>query len=804
MLDRTRGHGATTGFHAFATTVLVAGTTLAAPTPGPAFELDPAVDGLPAWGQQRAPRIASGTAGTVVTWLDFDMDLHGPDRLLLGGVFLATGSNVPVPLPQLPTPLASTGPTDLAWAGSGFVIVHANGLGLVALRLDPKGKLLDIAPRTLAVASSSPETLDVDCDDSGQCVLLWSTSESVQAVGFGWNSPPGTVTTVRTAAGDWTQLGGALAHAGGQVLAAFAERSWTSKQTRLFTRRLSPTALPLADAAELPIAGANKAVPALAPLAAGYLLAWESQQVAYALRLDSAGAPSGMALSLGEGVTPVLSPEPDGVVVFRAVAGGVRALRISAEPQVTDLGLVDAVSGPAAFDGTAHWSVAGEEDVRGTRLEMPIQAGAQPVLLSTAHNSQWDLRTAIAPDGSAALAAWNDNRTGETEVYAQGFTAEGCPRGPSSPVLANANLGAVAADDSGYLVLGWPQEGSFQSASNQWRGLVRRVAADGTPETAEAREVLFPAGQFFALQADVEGGFTATSGDEAIRVDATGQSISSVSLPPSTHSSVAANVAVRVAGGVAVFSLDGSCDMVCVGIALRVSFLNAFGQEIRAPVIVPAYSESTELSVFTTPLGYVVAWHDRGYGFDAWRVGLLTPSGEWSGLSSLPVGAPHSELAHVIAHAGDLVWLVVAGRSYAGDPGAAWLLRTTPSFELVELQDLGLPGPATTGTTGVGTEVLGALVPGLTQPTLLSPWNELPPRSIRIQGRRLDGEECAAERAAPTADAGPDAAMTPYPELAAAGGGCACSAVRQKRDGRAAALLGLALAAWLARRRPAR
>lgn len=755
--------------------------TAAAPVAGPPFELDQAVFGSAARGDQwPVATAARDGGGTLVAWFDFDPFIRAPrsDQLmLLASLVPDTGSPPAVPI-RVPYHSVYTTPVAAAAVEDGYLLVYHDGSGIVATRVDADGQLVDEDARPLVPGARYPLRLAVACDPhSDHCLLIWSESTPwapatpivLLAVGFGWNQPPGSVVTLAQDEEEWTQPRGSVAAGIGLFGVVYSMRKAVGDQRKLFVRLVAADGQPMADAVELPVTG-SFSPPLLARLADGFLMAWgvlDADELLFrGVRLDGSGHIVGPIATVSAGLMAddgvAVSSEGDAVSVFRT--GLSTADRFDARWARSSFAAPTSWAHlDAAFDGARYWLTAGSQEVWIAPADVGAKKASDWTLLSRADNTQWLSRvvTARDRDGNAyGLVEWTDNASVDPgdpnsawPAVVQAFGPDGCPLQRPRAATGNpaAGVAGISADDDGYALL--------DDSGGLWR-----LQLDGT-DAGGAVTVAVP-DEPWSARANVGGGFTITTKSSARRamlIDGHGATIGDVAIPYAAGSST---YAVGIGQEVAVVSEQADCapDGSCTGAALHLDFRDLEGRESRSPIVVPL-GDALEMTLFTTRLGYVVALSD---GSPSWRAGLLSPDGTWNGLSSIDVDGPTTlALADVAVQGDELWWLGIADATGA-DPGQLWSVRTTPEFERLESTDLGVAAPP------IGR---AALLPAASQPTLLSSYYQLAPRSVRIAGHRLDGTTCT------------------LPDLAAPAAGCSCRSSATTVPGEALAVLLLLLVA---------
>jgi len=781
-----RGRGGLEGAALFAAITLAGAGARAQPIVGAPSDIDTPISGAGAWATRAVTDVAAGPMGALVTWFDFDSDAYAPrsDQLMLVTA-LAPSTAEPPTFARLPYHAFYIGEASAAWTGAGFVVAYHDGSAIVVVRIDAGGRLLHEIARVLVPAAAEPMGMELVCDAPERCLLTWSspapgtppTPAALEALGFGWEGRAGPVHRLAENDTMWERPGGMAAPIAGRFLVAFSKRragGLIKPERSLFVRSLSASGEPLADAIELPVGNAYER-PQLVGLGDGLLLVWRVADGAAlatrAVRLDPDGALVGSVLYVYADATwsesVYASSEGDAVVVFH---GDGATQRIDATGRIERLPFT-AGRRPVAVaqDGSAHWLVAGADDVWASRVDMPPARSPEWRRASAAPNSHRNLKTAVRAVGAPhGIALWEDNRSDTWEVFAAPFGPDGCPLRLAQRVLpAGVGAQAIAADEIGFSLLGaaWDAE----SESTRWT--LQRLAPDATP-LGEPRP-LEGLGSVGAVQANVGGGFTGTGDDAVFVLDAEGVVTATVGLPPSLPRILGDPVSVATENGVVVISQDGTCnECECWDVVMRLDFLDRGGSPWRAAVLEPGATPVgyPQPLIFATSSGYVVAWH----GGPQWRAGVLSARGEWSGFS--PSFAMDGDIADMIPFGDELWWVQVRDRR-GDDPGTLSLRRTTTTLEPVATHDLALAAPAV--------ERAGALVPGIRMPTLLTSRYELLPRGVRVAAIRLDGSECElplplvepvdAGISAPGGDAGPGAADAGRGGVPG-GGGCGCRA----------------------------
>ncbi len=246
----------------------------------------------------------------------------------------------------------------------------------------------------------------------------------------------------------------------------------------------------------------------------GSVVVWEDPRSdagdVYAQRLSKAGVPqwpvNGVALCAATGQQQwlhITSDDAGGTIVVwqdpRSGTMDVYAQRISANgtPQWTANGVAICTAvGDQTFlaiapDGTGGaiitWADtrSGTNDIYAQRISFDgvVQWTANGVPVCTAAGDQH--YGEIVPDGAGgAIVAWEDSRSGPTQIFAQRISSDGTPQWPANGLALttnsyNKNEPAIVSDGAGGAIVAWTDWGSSGVAPDIY---AQRLSVNGTPQ----------------------------------------------------------------------------------------------------------------------------------------------------------------------------------------------------------------------------------------------------------------------------------------------------------------------------------
>jgi hypothetical protein len=455
-------------------------------------------------GNQMQPVAApDGAGGLTVVWVDqraLAADLYAQRLDSFGAPQLATDG-----VPVIVDPGVQTGSLTVADASGGAIVVwtekQTGGYGLRARHFASNGSPTGAStPVTTLTGSQIVES--AVSDGAGGALLSW-----VRWFGADYTTwaqhvnaslvPQWTATGVRLSPATGLNFGSNIIPDGsGGAIAAWSEESGTPD---VFVQRLSAAGAPqwAAGGVALGAGGSTNATALVASSGGGAIVAFSEFSTPgglFAQRFDGSGNPQWGASALqilghagaDAPVPHAISDGAGGLIVLanydsldaatnNVVANTLQAQRVDAAGAVqwgTDGAVVCGVDALASAerlvsDGAggaiAAWSDAriALYDIRAQRLNGAgaAQWTANGVLLCGAANNQ--LLDDLVPDGSGgAVLAWNDERSGVNDVYAQRANAAGAAQWTADGVsVCNASggqyLASAAGDGAGATILSW-------------------------------------------------------------------------------------------------------------------------------------------------------------------------------------------------------------------------------------------------------------------------------------------------------------------------------------------------------------
>jgi hypothetical protein len=393
-------------------------------------------------GEQSAPTITSdGAGGAIVTWLDYrggaTSDIYaqrisstGTVRWLANGVALCTAA-----LDQTDPKIVSdgSGGAIVTWTDSrsGTADIYAQRIsGTSTVEWSANGVFLCKG----AGDQVSPKIVS---DGSGGAIVTWTDSRSGTSDIYAQQiSAAGTVqwlangVALCTATGDQTYPTIVSDDAGGAIVSWMDSRSGASDD--IYAQRVSATGTVqwAADGVPLCTSSGDQAVPRIvADGVGGAIVAWWDQRDSsydiYALRISAAGTvqwtANGVALCTAAGTQFLTTITSDGsggaVVAWYDYRGGVQA---------------DIYARRVSASGTPEWTADG-------------------VALCTTLDNQWYPAVA-SDDAGGAIVTWQDQRSGDGDIYVQRVDQFGYLRSGEPSILSVRDL---PGDQGGHVRIEW-------------------------------------------------------------------------------------------------------------------------------------------------------------------------------------------------------------------------------------------------------------------------------------------------------------------------------------------------------------
>lgn len=438
----------------------------------------------PALAVQQSPAVACGGAKCLVTWEDnatTDSEIHG-------ALVDATGTVLnPADLVISAAPGRQQDPS-VAWAGTGFLVAwedaRSGSSDLYGARVTSAGNVLDATGLVLSTAAANQRTAGVACDGTN-CLVTWTDLRSGYAIYGTRVSAAGAVLDVAglliSAAGD-NLVTPAIAWTGTGYLSIWATVSNRSSTAwDIAGVQIDQGGNATSPSVFISVAANQQRAPALAWGGTSYLLVWEDARSGtnwdlFGARLGLDGAlldPVGLpiSLALGDQLSPAVAWDGANYLVTwqdsRLGNWDIFASRVSAAGQVLDPGglalCVEAQQQfrPAlAFSGSEYlvtWEDdrSGDGDVFATRVSpagVALDSGGRPI--SSASWAQGS--PSVAWGGTSYLVAWADYRNLNLDIYAARVTSAGTVIDPGGLAIAtgtpSAYAPAVAWDGTNYLV----------------------------------------------------------------------------------------------------------------------------------------------------------------------------------------------------------------------------------------------------------------------------------------------------------------------------------------------------------------
>lgn len=474
------------------------------PTIAAEQEIDQPIAGSSAGGDQSSPSIASGGPGKgyLAVWFD----RRGIRPAIYGARIASDGKIIDDTGIPIATSVGSTQPY-IAASGSGYIVVWTvsyvdvyQPAGVYAVRLDADGKPLDTTPVAVLKNQTNAQQPSAAFDGSNW-LIAWhryaggTTSNDIFAARLGKTGPVLDAAAITVSKETEPEYAPHVAFDGTDFLVMW--RTSLAVNAQKFGKDGKPIG------ARLPLVAAGQSIYDVSAAFDGtrHTVVWTTYSPftstdVFARRFDKAGTPQDVApLSISVDASyderPAVAFDGTDFFITWARASTLLGVRMNTSGTVIDAPITLSTGTSSyydyglASDGAGSLVVNGEYvspvgyDVKALKIAKPPVAGATPVLVSKAGNSETE--PGVAWNGQSHFAAWIDSRKGFPAIWGTRIGAEGQPQPPvaiaSDVKYLQLSRPRVASDGSGFLVVFYAND----SSSNQRAVRGVYVDANGQP-----------------------------------------------------------------------------------------------------------------------------------------------------------------------------------------------------------------------------------------------------------------------------------------------------------------------------------